>query len=78
MMAGKTDARGVLEAEPFGWSQHQDGKVFITYEGRQVMILRGDAAKRLVLRLEDADARAVQLALAKVTGNFKRGNEKGR
>ena len=40
------------------------------------MILKGKAALELLKKLERAKGRDVQLVLAKITGNFKRGNEK--
>lgn len=77
-MAGKVDARGMLEAEPFAYQQSHDGKVFILWQGRQVTILRDEAARKFLRRIENADTRVAQLIMAKATGNFKHGNEKGR
>ncbi len=70
------DQAGRLEQEPFSYQETKDGKVRIFYEGRQVMILVGAKAKKLIGRIQGAGDMEVQLALAKVTGNFKRGNEK--
>lgn len=67
-----------LDAEPFAYTESSNGKVFITYFGRQVMILRDDAAVKFLGRVEGADTKGQQLVMAKITGNFKRGNEKGR
>jgi len=41
-----------------------------------VTVLRGEAAAAALRRLERLEGRAVQLELAKLTGNFKRGNER--
>lgn len=40
------------------------------------MMLKGSAAQDLMKKLERSEGREEQLVLAKVTGNFKRGNEK--
>jgi hypothetical protein len=65
-----------LEEQPFTYTVRKDGTVAVTHEGRQVILVGGKDAAKLLAKLEGADAQAVQLALAKVTGNFKRGNEK--
>lgn len=72
------DARGRLEDEPFGHRLTKDGRVLVSFEGRQVTVVAGRRAQRLVteLRAAEADAARVQLLLAKVTGNFKHGNER--
>ena len=69
------DQRGQLTDEPFGYRTSKDGQIFIRYRGRQILTLRGDDARRLLARLADLDGPGQQLALAKVTGNFKHGNE---
>lgn len=64
---------------PFSYRVSGDGRVFITWSGRIVTTLAGAEAERFLKRLKAAeDEAAVQLLLARVTGNFKRGNEKGR
>ena len=70
------DQRGQLVDEPFGYRTSKDGQVFIQYHGRQVLTFRGNDARRLLARLADLDGPGQQLALAKATGNFKRGNER--
>lgn len=40
------------------------------------MILKGPEASKLLRRLGGLDEEQAQLALAKITGNFKRGNER--
>lgn len=61
---------------PFGWHASREDKLLITYEGKQIMVLRGIEAARAVRRLEQAEEEQQQLILAKLTGNFKRGNER--
>jgi len=41
-----------------------------------VLTLKGPDARRFLARIADRDAAGVQLALAKITGNFKHGNER--
>ena len=50
-------------------------KVLISWQGRIVKTLAGDDAARFRVDLTDLDDDAVQLLLARITGNFKRGNE---
>lgn len=70
------DGRGRLEEDPFSYHVTREGKLFIQWYGKQVMILKGEKARRLLGQLDGADRQQQQLALAKVTGNFKRGNER--
>jgi len=70
------DKRGILDEEVFTYRITKDKKVFISYEGKQVTTLNGKKAEDFVKKIQDADGKEAQLILAKVTGNFKRGNEK--
>lgn len=72
----KIDQRNSFEDEPFAYRVGKDGTVFISWQGRQATILRGKAAARFLSRIAGLDGAALQLELAKVTGNFKRGNER--
>lgn len=60
----------------FTYRTTASGEVHVSRQGRVVTVLRGAAAQRLLARLGGADARAVQQALARVTGNYRRGNER--
>lgn len=75
-MTRRTDARGVLLAEPFAYTCRKDGTIHISWQGKPVMALRGEDAERLLGKLAGADVQQAQLVMAKATGNFKRGNEK--
>lgn len=71
------DKRNKLNEEPFDYTVTKDEKVFISYEGKQIKSLKGKEAKRLLAKLQSAGTdKDIQLLLAKITGNFKRGNEK--
>ena len=60
----------------FSYRSSKDGKVFISWYGAPIMTLKGTRAGKLLARLTNADPGAQQLALAKVTGHFKHGNER--
>ena len=64
-------------AADFSWRSTRDGLVFIAWRGREVTTLKGTAAARFMARVEKVDAAEAQLEMARVTGNFKRGNERG-
>jgi hypothetical protein len=66
--------------DPFDYRVTKSGQVLISRGGRQVVTVAGARAARLIATLDSAsstgDEEAVQLALAKATGNYKRGNER--
>lgn len=70
------DQRDILDEEPFDYKELKDNKVQIYWNNKPVMFVKGLAAKKLLLKIEKASGKEIQLALAKITGNFKRGNEK--
>jgi len=70
------DKRGVLDEEVFTYRITKDNKVFISYEGKQVTTLSGRRAESFISDISGTDGKDAQLIMAKVTGNFKRGNEK--
>jgi len=72
----QVDKRGKLEEQPFTFRTTKDGKVFIHWHGRQVMILKGKTANKFITSIEQAeDSQQAQLLMARVTGHFKHGNE---
>lgn len=70
------DKRNKLSEIPFDYKVSKDNKVFVYWKGKQVTILKGKDSDKFLERIKDADERSVQLILAKVTGNFKHGNER--
>ena len=70
------DKRGILDEEIFSYRVTKDGKVFISYEGKQVTVLSGKRANEFAAKIQSAEGMDAQLIMAKATGNFKRGNEK--
>ena len=75
-MGNPVDKRGILDEEIFAYRISKDNKVFIFYEGKQIVTLSGKRAERFVEQINAATGKDAQLIMAKVTGNFKRGNEK--
>lgn len=70
------DKRNKLKEEVFSYRVSKDNKVFIFWNGKEVMILKGKESEKFLLKVSKADKIEAQLIMAKITGNFKRGNEK--
>lgn len=71
------DKRKRLNDEPFRFRQNKNNTVFLDYNGKQVKILKGKDAEKFLKKMNDAeDEKSRQLIMAKITGNFKRGNER--
>lgn len=70
------DKRNRLKEEPFSYSVSKDNKVFIFWFEKQVMILKGKESEKFLAKVEKSDTIESQLIMAKITGNFKHGNEK--
>jgi hypothetical protein len=60
----------------YAWQATKDGRVRISWRGKVVTTLTGAQAARFLRDVEGAGEEAEQLAMARVTGNFKRGNER--
>lgn len=70
------DKRGRLQETPFTFQDTKDGKVFIRWHGRQIMILKDETARKFMAAIKNASPQQAQLLMARVTGHFKHGNEK--
>jgi len=70
------DKRGILDEEIFAYRITKGKKVFISYEGKHVTTLSGKKAEEFIAKIQRCEGKDAQLVMAKVTGNFKRGNEK--
>ena len=57
----------------FEWTQRKNGDVVVTHHARPAAILRGSAAIKFVADVGRGDPQEV---MARVTGNYKRGNER--
>jgi hypothetical protein len=54
----------------------KSGKVFVYWYGKREIVVTGARAAKLTSELPTMNPEEKQLALAKATGNFKRGNER--
>lgn len=71
------DQRNILRDEkPFGYRELKDSKIQITYNGKLIMTIRGKDTRRFLNVLDRNDDYEIQLFLAKITGQFKHGNER--
>ncbi|WHY59722.1 hypothetical protein [Cytobacillus firmus] len=71
------DKRNRLDEEPFSFRVNKNGTVFLDFNGKQVKILKGKESEKFLKRMSEAeDEKSRQLIMAKITGNFKRGNER--
>jgi hypothetical protein len=65
-----------LEDRPFSYRVAKDDRVMIEWNGRRASVLTGAKAQRFLAAVDGADEERAQLEMARVTGNFKRGNER--
>ena len=65
-----------LDSEPFDYQPLKSGSVVIRCEGKPAKTLSGKEAAKFLNRIDSADAAQAQLLMAKVTGQFKFGNER--
>ena len=63
-------------AGEFSFRATKHGDVLVSWRGRIVRRLVGRQAHELLERVREAEPARVQHELARVTGNFKRGNER--
>ena len=66
-----------LDYLPFSFRRTKDDRVLIAWNGRRAAVLTGTRARRFLAAVEGADDERAQLEMARVTGNLKRGNERG-
>ncbi len=68
-----------MDEEQFSYRTTKDGKLFVYWhgkQGRREIVLAGARAEKLIGELPTLPPEQQQLALARATGNFKRGNER--
>ncbi|EJS58391.1 hypothetical protein [Bacillus nitratireducens] len=72
----KTDKRNRLDDMMFHYRVTKNNIVSIEYYGKQITILKGNDAEKFLNKINRANnEKEKQLIMAKITGNFKRGNE---
>ena len=65
--------------ERFSYKITKNGRLFVFWHGgngKREIVLKGTRAEKLISDLPGMDFEHQQLALARATGNFKRGNER--
>ena len=60
----------------FTFSTHKNGDIVIFHHGKAATRFRGKDAIKYINQLELSSFNAQQLLMAKLTGNYKRGNER--
>ncbi len=75
-MRENEDKRGILDEEVFTYDVTKAGLLLIYWHNKHVTTVSGGKAQKILAQLEDADDKEAQLIMARVTGNFKRGNER--
>ncbi len=73
-----SERRTSIDAAAFAYRSRKSGEVEISHYGRPVIALRAEAAAKFVNRIEGLEGHEAQHLMARVTGNFKRGNERQR
>ncbi len=66
-----------LNDEPFSYREGKDDRVEILFRSKTAKTLKGAPAVRFLNRLAGLDAHGQQLLMARETGQFKFGNERG-
>ncbi|WP_283750656.1 hypothetical protein [Bacillus cereus] len=73
----KTDKRNRLDDMMFHYRVTKKNIVLIEYYGKQIIILKGNDAEKFLNKINRiSNEKEKQLIMAKITGNFKRGNER--
>ncbi len=72
----EVDKRGKLDEDVFSYRVGKDNRVFIFWRGKQIMALKEKEAAKFLSKIEGLEVKDGQLVMAKVTGNFKHGNER--
>ena len=60
----------------FSFRQSKGGDVTILRSGNTVTVMRGDSARIFLAEIRDASFLEQQRLMARITGNYKRGNER--
>jgi hypothetical protein len=60
----------------FTWQRMKNGEVRVLHHGRLASTLRGRDAEEFLSEAEGSDNAALQQTMARLTGNYKHGNER--
>ena len=69
-------AENSLNENPFAYRLYKNGSISIEWKHREVKLLKGKSAEKFLSKIAGKSGAEIQLELAKITGNFKRGNER--
>ena len=72
----EVDKRNRLDDDVFEYRETKDSTVHISWYGKRVMTLKGPQARKFLAKIADLEGKEAQLVMAKITGNFKHGNER--
>ena len=72
----ETKSTNALDEHPFSYRQYKNGNVSVFWKEREVTILKGKSAAKFSSQIENANEFDAQMIMAKITGNFKHGNER--
>lgn len=72
----KIDKRQRLESDPFTFKVTKDQKLIIYRGAKKVKIISAKKSADFISLAKSADEQTIQLALAKITGHYKHGNER--
>ena len=70
------DKHNSFDNNVFTYRSTRDGRVMIYWYNKQVTTLKNADAARFLRKVEGKSDEEAQLVMAKITGNFKRGNER--
>ncbi len=71
------DKRNILkDQQPFSWKILKNGRAIIYWKNKNIKTISGKQFEKIECLIENDDVFEIQLYLAKITGNFKHGNEK--
>ncbi len=70
------DKRNRLREKPFSYRITKGNRTLIYFENRMIKTLNEKETKKLSSKINGLNEFEIQLLLAKLTGNFKRGNER--
>jgi hypothetical protein len=70
------DKRNKLEEEVFSFRLTKDDRVMIYWYDKHVKTLVGIVAQKFLQKINTLEGKEAQLVMAKITGNFRRGNER--
>jgi hypothetical protein len=70
------DKRNRLDEEVFTFLEAKDGRVMLYWYDKHVKTIAGAEAQKFLNKIVGLEGKEAQLVMAKVTGNFKHGNER--